>query len=70
MSETPLTAEIVEMRRMIETARKRFRAKARAVLFQAYRDADSISSAIGEVSVDEAFAAWSRELIKRLHSEE
>lgn len=63
---TANSPEIVEMRTLIEDARKVFRARARAVLFDAYQRADSLSSAIGEVSVDDAFDAWVRELAERL----
>lgn len=55
--------ELLQMRRDIEDARKRFRGQVRMILRQAYADADSISTAIGEISVDEAYDGWVRSLI-------
>ena len=54
---------LAEIRRTIEDARKQFRARCRAILKQAYDDADSLSSAVGEISSDQAFEAWAQTLI-------
>lgn len=58
--------EIRHLQLQIANARQAFRAKARQVLFKAYEDAESISNAIGEVSVDEAWDAWARQVVEKL----
>lgn len=57
---------LAEIRDMIEVARKAFRARARSVLFEAYQQADAFSSAIGEVSADQAFDAWAERVAELL----
>lgn len=51
----------------IEQTRKAFRAKARAVVWDAIRDAELLSTAIGDISVDEAWEAWKKKLIESLN---
>lgn len=63
MAEPP---ELIEMRSMIEEARKRFRGKCRGVLRKAYEDADSLSTGIGEISEYQAFDAWVRRVMQEI----
>lgn len=39
-------------------AQRAFRARCRLVLREAYAEADRVSTAIGTISVDEAYTAW------------
>lgn len=57
---------VVEMRTMIADARARFHADVNAILGPAKTLAVALGNAIGEVSPDEALAAWKRELRSRL----
>ena len=57
---------LTQVRFQIEDARKRFRAKCRAILKKSYEDADSLSAAIGDVSDYQAFDAWVRKLMQEI----
>jgi hypothetical protein len=58
--------DIRHLQGQILNARHAFRARARQVLFKAYEDAETISSAIGTISVDEAWDAWARQVVEKL----
>jgi hypothetical protein len=56
-----------DLQEEIKVSQREFRARAREVLFAAYQFADQVSSAIGTISVDEAYDGWAdhvRELLK------
>jgi hypothetical protein len=53
-----------EARTMVATARQTFQERVNKVLLNASDDAYSLSQAIGEVSIDEAYDAWVRNLLE------
>lgn len=64
-----MRAPLDQLRHDVEAARKTFRAQARAILRDAYREAESISTAIGTISVDEAFVGWAHHVKAALSAE-
>jgi hypothetical protein len=65
MDDDPITVRSA-LRSELEIAKMAFRARCRSVLRDAYAEADMLSSAIGTVSVEEAYAAWVTFLTQRL----
>lgn len=62
-----MTDTLDQLRSDIDIAQKAFRARCRAILREAYQDADSIATAIGTISVDEAFHGWVEQVRERLN---
>lgn len=64
LRKAPKLDQLEQIKFDLELVRREFRGKARAILQQAYQDAEALSTAIGTISIDEAYTAWVNGLIE------